>query len=87
MTFPLYRGKGSRDPDEAGGQVVGYFKGSVKMYPLPDDGSPEPEKILSNIPSTDPLDVIVRVYVIKVRWFLFLGSLLRHSSSLYLLGH
>ena len=65
QTFPLYRGKGSRDED--GGQTVGYFKGSVKMYPLPDDGSAEPEKILVNIPSTDPIDVIIRVYVIRVR--------------------
>ena len=45
---------------------MGYFKGSVKMYPLPDDGSPEPEKILKNIPSTESVDVVVRVYIIKV---------------------
>jgi len=63
QTFPLYRGKGSRDEDR---EAVGYFKGSVKMYPLPDDGSAEPERILVNIPSTDPIDVIVRVYVIRV---------------------
>ncbi len=66
QSFALYRGEGSRDPDEEGGRVVGYFKGSVKMYPLPDDGSPEPDKILANIPSTDSVDVIIRVYVIKV---------------------
>ncbi len=66
QTFPLFRGKGSRDPEELAGEAVGYFKGTVKMYPLPDDGSPEPDPILSNIPSTDPLNVIVRVYVIRV---------------------
>ena len=66
QTFPLHRGKGSRDPDELGGQTVGFFKGSVKMYPLPDDGSPEPERILVNIPPTGPVDVVVRVYVIRV---------------------
>ena len=66
QTFPLYRGKGSRDPNDEAGQAVGYFKGSVKMYPLPDDGSPEPERILANIPSTDPMNVVVRVYIIKV---------------------
>lgn len=66
QTFPLFRGKGSRDPDELNHQNVGYFKGGIKMYPLPDDGSPEPDKILSNIPSTDPVDVVVRVYVIRV---------------------
>ena len=37
------------------------------MYPLPDDGSPEPERMLAHIPSTDPVSVIVRVYVIRVR--------------------
>jgi len=37
------------------------------MYPLPDDGSPEPERMFSHIPSTDPVNVIVRVYVIRVR--------------------
>ena len=42
-------------------------QGSVKMYPLPDDGSPEPERMFSHIPSTDPVNVIVRVYVIRVR--------------------
>ncbi len=67
QTFPLYRGKGARDSGEGGGQVVGYFKGSIKIYPLPDDGSPEPERVLVNIPSTDPVDVVVRVYVIRVR--------------------
>lgn len=66
QTFPLYRGKGSRDPDEQANQSVGAFKGSIKLYPLPDDGSPEPDKVLSNIPSTDPVDVVVRVYVVKV---------------------
>lgn len=66
QTFPLYRGKGSHDPNEEAGMAVGCFKGSVKMYPLPDDGSPEPERILANIPSTDPIEVVVRVYIIKV---------------------
>jgi len=66
QSFPLFRGKGSRDPDEDVKRVVGYFKGSVKMYPLPDDGSPEPEKILKNIPSTESMDVVVRVYIIRV---------------------
>ena len=64
-TFPLYRGKGSRDPEEQIGSV-GLFKGSLKVYPLPDDGSPPPELILANIPSTDPVEVVVRVYVIRV---------------------
>ena len=66
QNFSLFRGKGSRDPDEQANQSVGYFKGGIKMYPLPDDGSPEPDRLLSNIPSTDPVDVVVRVYIIKV---------------------
>ena len=65
QTFALFRGKGSRDPEDAKGEPVGYFKGTVKMYPLPDDGSPEPERMLAHIPSTDPVSVIVRVYVIR----------------------
>ena len=66
-TFPLYRGKGSRDPDEAEGQVCGYLKGAVKVYPLPPDGPP-PEKILSthSVPSTSSEECVVRVYVVKV---------------------
>ncbi|XP_064383023.1 myoferlin-like isoform X2 [Halichondria panicea] len=63
QTFPLTRGKGSRDPEDVG--AVGYFKGTVKMYPLPDDGSPEPKPLLANVPSTEPIDVVVRVYIIR----------------------
>jgi hypothetical protein len=65
QTFFLYRGKGGRDPDDPEGQCVGKFKGSIKVYPLPDDGTPEPEKVLSNIPPSKPVKVIVRVYIIK----------------------
>ena len=67
-TFPLYRGKGSRDPDESEGQCCGYLKGAVKVYPLPPDG-PQPEKILStdSVPSTKAEECIVRVYVVRVR--------------------
>ena len=36
------------------------------MYPLPEDGSPDPPRILSHIPSTKPVDVVVRVYIVKV---------------------
>ena len=36
------------------------------MYPLPDDGSPEPAKVLCHIPSSKPIKVIVRVYIIRV---------------------
>ena len=69
QSFALHRGKGSRDPEEGRGQPVGHFKGSLKAYPIPDDESkPMPKSIFSNMPSsaTFPLDVIVRVYIIKV---------------------
>ena len=66
QTFHLFRGKGGRDPDDPEGQCVGKFKGSVKVYPLPDDGSPEPSKILSHIPASKPVKVIVRVYIVRV---------------------
>ena len=66
QTFPLFRGKGARDPDDPEGQVVGWFKGAIKVYPLPDDGSPEPSKVLCHIPSSKPVQVVVRVYVIRV---------------------
>lgn len=68
QTFNLYRGKGGRDPDDPEGQCVGKFKGSIKVYPLPDDGTPEPERIFSNIPPSAPVEVVVRVYVIKVSY-------------------
>lgn len=59
--FPLYRGKGSKDKKGKSGEPIGYFKGSFRVY------SPEssPMKHLK-LPSTDPVELIVRVYVIKV---------------------
>ena len=60
--FPLYRGKGSKDRKDKSGQPVGYFKGSFKVYSQPEEDTTK----FSNPPSTDPVEVIVRVYVIKV---------------------
>ncbi|KAL5471556.1 hypothetical protein EMCRGX_G029681 [Ephydatia muelleri] len=65
QNFPLFRGKGSRDPNDPEGQVVGLFKGSVKVYPLPDDGSPMPDRIFSHIPSSAPVECVARVYIVK----------------------
>ena len=65
-SFPLYRGKGKRDPDDPKGQVVGLFKGALKVYPIRDDDESEEPKILVNLPSTKPVKVLVRVYVVKV---------------------
>ena len=66
QTFPLYRGKGSRDPEELEGESVGLLKGSLKVYPLPDDGSKEPPPVFSKTINTKPVECVVRIYVIRV---------------------
>ena len=60
---------------------MGYFKGAIKVYPLPDDGSPDPPKVLSNIPSSKPVKVVVRIYIIKVS-----QSLIAISLCIYIAG-
>ena len=42
------------------------FKGALKVYPLPDDGSADPPKVLAHLPSTKPVNVVVRIYVVRV---------------------
>ena len=68
--FPIYRGKGSKDQAKKSGEPVGYFKGSFKVYTqhtqATGDEGLTPKLKFSNLPSTDPVEVIVRVYVIKV---------------------
>ena len=63
---------------------MGYFKGAIKVYPLPDDGSPDPPKVLSNIPSSKPVKVVVRIYIIKVSQSLIAISL---CIPVYILMH
>ena len=41
-------------------------QGALKVYPLPDDGTPEPCRVLSHVPSSKPVDVVVRVYIVRV---------------------
>ncbi|CAI8014042.1 Myoferlin [Geodia barretti] len=65
QTFHLYRGKGSRDPEELAGESVGLLKGSLKVYPLPDDGSKEPPPVFSKTINTKPVECVVRLYVIR----------------------
>ena len=74
-TFELYRGKKTGDSEDDESRVVGKFKGALKIYKLPlppdlDDDSlmgMDPQfGLFQNIPSNDPLHVLVRVYVIKV---------------------
>ncbi|PAA77701.1 hypothetical protein BOX15_Mlig001839g4 [Macrostomum lignano] len=63
-TYGFQRGK-NLDDDE--GNVVGEFKGTFRIYPLPEDlGLPLPLKQLEKgIPDSNPVDCIVRVYTIK----------------------
>ena len=68
QTLPLHRSKGDLEEGSTE-QPVGYFKGSFKAYPIPEDeGASMPALIFSNIPSSanEPVEVIVRVYVVKV---------------------
>ncbi|XP_052773227.1 myoferlin-like isoform X7 [Mya arenaria] len=62
-TFDLERGK---DDDDEESNIIGQFKGLFKVYPLPSDPSEElPVKMLANVPSTEPEECIVRVYIIR----------------------
>ncbi|XP_062502177.1 myoferlin-like isoform X2 [Corticium candelabrum] len=63
--FDLYRGKGSRDADDSESKAVGKFKATIRMYPLPEDGSEEPPLMFAHVPSTKPVPVIIRLYVIR----------------------
>lgn len=67
-TFPLRRGK-TKSPkdDEEDDTNVGEFKGAFRIYPIPDevtDVSELPETMFTNLPSTDPIECTIRVYVV-----------------------
>ncbi|XP_056153667.1 myoferlin-like isoform X2 [Lampris incognitus] len=63
-TFKLQRGKdedGDADPS-----VVGEFKGSFKVYPLPDDpGVATPPRQFRELPDSGPQECLVRIYVVR----------------------
>ncbi|XP_052538887.1 dysferlin isoform X5 [Tympanuchus pallidicinctus] len=63
-TFRLYRGRvqdANNDPS-----VVGEFKGSFKIYPLPDDPRvPLPPRQFHQLPARGPQECLVRVYIIR----------------------
>jgi hypothetical protein len=70
-SFRLYRGKKKKrkggDEDEQQ-KVVGQFKGSFRIYPMPeyDGGEAElPETMFTNLPPSEPIDCLVRVYIIS----------------------
>uniref|UniRef100_A0A8C6MM89 Otoferlin n=1 Tax=Nothobranchius furzeri TaxID=105023 RepID=A0A8C6MM89_NOTFU len=72
-TFNLFRGKGGDDDDQSmtdEDRVVGKFKGSLCVYKVSDDLPREVSfdsnlGMFQNIPSNDPINVLVRIYVIR----------------------
>ncbi|KAG9347678.1 hypothetical protein JZ751_005251 [Albula glossodonta] len=74
-TFNLFRGKAGDDDDQAmadDDRIVGRFKGSLCMYKLPlsdeicrDAGFDPNMGTFQNIPHNDPINVLVRVYVVR----------------------
>ncbi|XP_015253989.1 PREDICTED: myoferlin-like [Cyprinodon variegatus] len=63
-TFKLYRGKtGDEEEDPS---VVGEFKGSFRIYPLPDDpGERAPPLQFRERPELGPQECLVRIYVVR----------------------
>ncbi|VDL89995.1 unnamed protein product [Schistocephalus solidus] len=62
--FPLHRGRSTDDDDDT---YSGDFKGTFRVYSLPEDpNAPQPLRYLeTEVPKPDPVECIVRVYVIK----------------------
>lgn len=64
LSFPLYRGKKTGDSMEDENRIVGFFKGSIKVYRLPVEKGMEPA-FAPTLPLNDPIHVLVRVYIVK----------------------
>ncbi|XP_075315783.1 otoferlin isoform X7 [Odontesthes bonariensis] len=73
-TFNLYRGKAGDDDEQAldDDRIVGRFKGSLCMYKLPlseeitrEAGFDPNMGMFQSIPHNDPINVLVRVYVVR----------------------
>ncbi|XP_039477585.1 myoferlin [Oreochromis aureus] len=63
-TFKLQRGKNEDEEDDP--SVVGEFKGSFKIYPLPDDpGVPAPPRQFRELPESGPQECLIRIYVVS----------------------
>lgn len=62
-TFKLYRGKSEENEDPS---VVGEFKGSFRIYPLPDDPSVQaPPRQFRELPDSVPQECTVRIYIVQ----------------------
>uniref|UniRef100_A0A8C9Y0C4 Otoferlin n=1 Tax=Sander lucioperca TaxID=283035 RepID=A0A8C9Y0C4_SANLU len=73
-TFNLYRGKAGDDDERTldDDRIVGRFKGSLCMYKLPlseeitrETGFDPSMGMFQSIPRNDPINVLVRVYVVR----------------------
>ncbi|XP_053314071.1 dysferlin isoform X2 [Spea bombifrons] len=63
-TFKLYRGKTQDEAEDP--SSVGEFKGSFKIYPLPDDPSePMPPRQFQHLPAKGLQECLVRVYIVR----------------------
>uniref|UniRef100_UPI00358F149C dysferlin isoform X2 n=1 Tax=Myxine glutinosa TaxID=7769 RepID=UPI00358F149C len=63
-TFLLQRGKAEGHEDDP--EVVGEFKGSFRIYRLPDDPSlPFPPRVFQELPSSDLQECALRLYIIS----------------------
>uniref|UniRef100_A0AAX7TPC6 C2 domain-containing protein n=1 Tax=Astatotilapia calliptera TaxID=8154 RepID=A0AAX7TPC6_ASTCA len=63
-TFKLQQGKNDNGDDDP--TVVGEFKGSFKVYPLPDDpGVAPPPRQFRELPDSGPQECLVRIYVVR----------------------
>ncbi|XP_048361816.1 myoferlin isoform X1 [Sphaerodactylus townsendi] len=62
-TFKLLRGKSEENDDPT---VVGEFKGSFRIYPLPDDPTvPPPPRQFRELPDSGPQECIIRIYIVR----------------------
>uniref|UniRef100_A0A8C7TX92 C2 domain-containing protein n=1 Tax=Oncorhynchus mykiss TaxID=8022 RepID=A0A8C7TX92_ONCMY len=74
-TFNLFRGKAGDDDDQNMAdedRIIGKFKGSLCMYKVPVSDEMQREMgfdsnmgMFQNIPTNDPINVVVRVYIIR----------------------
>ncbi|KAG8453260.1 hypothetical protein GDO86_000043 [Hymenochirus boettgeri] len=63
-TFKLYRGKTQDETEDP--SVVGEFKGSFKIYSLPDDPSvPMPSRQFRQLPAKGLQECLVRIYIVR----------------------